>query len=73
MYIEAIYMKEQPDKESFTRRRCHTEGTLYKGDIHAEGIYTWRRHTYGGKIYLEGTYTWREHILGGDIMERTYT
>lgn len=31
-----------------TRRGQHTEGTLYKGDIHAEGIYTWRRLTYGG-------------------------
>lgn len=34
-------MKEQPNKETSTRRGLHTEGTLYKGDINAEGIYTY--------------------------------
>lgn len=49
--MEAIYMKEQPNKETSTRRGQQTEGTLYKGDIHAEGSYvarhSWILHIYG--------------------------
>lgn len=69
-----IHMKEQPHKETYTRKRYRTEGTYTrKGhtrrrDMNMEGTYIWRGHT------RRGTYTWKRHEHVGDThMEGTHT
>ena len=61
-------MKEQPNKETYTRR-----GHIRGGDIHTEGIFTRRGHTHGGDIHMEGTYMEGTCIRKGSAHEGSYT
>lgn len=69
-----IHMKEQPHKETYIRKRLHTEGTYtpeghtHGRDMNMEGTYIWRGHT------RKGTYAWKRHEHGGDThMEGTHS
>ena len=69
-----IHMKEQPHKETYIRKRLHTEGTYTREghthgrDMNMEATYIWRGHT------RRGTYAWKRHEHGGDThMEGTHS